>query len=202
MTHRYAWEPVRDAAGDREALLAACGPRRLGRVKRLHPEQQGISLCAQKLCRRLWAELADRPEEDFRIEADENGRPFSPEAPCCLSLSHSGCCVAAAASFDPVGIDLQAIRPISDRLLARYCSEEERAWVAEAQGAERSERAIRLWTMKEAYGKMLGVGIFTASRFNASFEGGRLLTDCAGARFLFPASPEGYLFTVCLPPER
>ena len=74
--------------------------------------------------------------------------------------------------------------------------------MAEAQGAERSERAIRLWTMKEAYGKMLGVGIFTASRFNASFEGGRLLTDCAGARFLFPASPEGYLFTVCLPPER
>ena len=48
---------------------------------------------------------------------------------------------------------------------------------------------------------MLGVGIFTAIRFSASFEGERLLTDCSDARFLFPASPEGYLFTVCLPPE-
>lgn len=201
MAHRYAWEPVRDAAGDRAALLAACGPRRLCRVKRLQKTQQEVSLNAQRLCRRLWAELADRPEEDFRIEADENGRPFSPEAPCCLSLSHSGSCVAAAASFEPVGIDLQAIRPISDRLLARYCSEEERAWAAEAQSAERIERAVRLWTMKEAYGKMLGIGIFTAHRFNASFEGGRLATGYADARFLFPASPEGYLFTVCLPPE-
>lgn len=180
-------------------LIGACGPRRAARLAHLKGARLEASLQAQRLCRSLWAELAGRPEADFRIEEDENGRPFAPEAPGHLSLSHSGSCAAAAVSFRPVGIDLQAIRPISDRVLARLCSAEERGWLEEAR-EERAARAIRLWTMKEAYGKMLGTGIFTPPYFHAAFREGRLLTEYADARFLFPASPEGYLLSVCLKP--
>ena len=201
MANRYAWEPIGDVSMDRETLIAVCGPQRAAHMMRLRGVRQDASLNAQRLCRRLWAELADRSEADFRIDTDNNGRPFSPEAPGFLSLSHSGGYVAAAASFVPVGIDLQALRKVSGRVLARCCTYEERSWIAEAPGAERTVRAVRLWTMKEAYGKMLGKGIFTECRFNASFENGQLLTDCENARFLFPAAPEGFLFTVCFPPE-
>ena len=201
MDHRFACEPLRDVSGDMDALLAACGSRRTAHLARLYGERREASLNAQRLCRSLWAELAARPAEDFRIETDENGRPFAPEAPAYLSLSHSGGYAAAAASFAPVGIDLQALRPVSGRVLARRCSDAERAWISEAPETGRTARAIRLWTMKEAYGKMLGVGIFSsASGFSASFAEGQLLLAYDDARFLLPEAPTGYLLTVCLPP--
>ena len=198
MDHRYAWEPFGDVAADRASLIAQCGPLRAAHLECLKGTRLEASLNAQRLCRRLWAELAGRTVEDFRLEMDKNGRPAASEPPLYLSLSHSGGFAAAAASFCPVGIDLQAIRPISDRVLARCYSDEERAWLSEDREADRTERAIRLWTMKEAYGKMLGVGIFTPPCFHASFEEGQLLPAGADARFLFPTAPEGFLFTVCL----
>lgn len=201
MNFRFAWEPIRDVSEDMDALIGASGPRRSARLKRLKGMRLEASLSAQRLCRRLWAEMAGCQEPQFRIETDVNGRPFAPEAPFYLSLGHSDGFAAAAAADVPVGVDLQVIRPISDRVLIRCCSDEERAWLAEAPERERMERAIRLWTMKEAYGKMLGVGIFNAPRFTASFDGMRLKADYADARFLFPEAPDGFLFTVCLAPE-
>ena len=103
--------------------------------------------------------------------------------------------MAAAIADKPLGIDLQKLRRISDAVLRRYYSSDERSWIIEG---DPTERAVRLWTMKEAYGKMLGIGIFGGVRFYAAFSDGRIVMEYDDAAFLFPDGPEGILFTVCL----
>ena len=90
---------------------------------------------------------------------------------------------------------MQHIRRISDNVLKRFYTPEERLWI---DAGEASERSVRLWTMKEAYGKLLGTGIYGGPRFFAEFEHDRLITRYENTEFLFPEAPEELLFTLCI----
>lgn len=70
------------------------------------------------------------------------------------SLSHSGEFCAAAVSDQSVGIDVETIRPVSQALWQRVCTERERAVLS--QSATPDEDFIRYWTLKEAYFKARG----------------------------------------------
>ncbi|MGM9637789.1 MAG: 4'-phosphopantetheinyl transferase family protein [Eubacteriales bacterium] len=66
-----------------------------------------------------------------------------------FSLSHTPGAVAVGLSNAEIGLDLQAVRPISPAVMVRYL------------GSHESDPRIctRLWTEFEAYGKYLGCGI-------------------------------------------
>ena len=130
------------------------------------------------------------------IQALAPSRIGLPCSPSRISISHSGGYAAAAASWYPVGIDIQQHRPVSETLIRRVCSRNELNWL-NSEPELLLPRFFRLWTMKEAYGKMYGVGIFSERHFYARIENHspvRVYEDCA---FLFPESPEGYALTVC-----
>ncbi|MBR3556375.1 MAG: 4'-phosphopantetheinyl transferase superfamily protein [Oscillospiraceae bacterium] len=167
-------------------------PRAL-RLCRLRGRRLAHSMTAELLCRDLLAEL--QPEGFPALEEDASGKPFLPRCALYVSLSHSGAFAAAAAADTQVGIDLQKLRTIKEGVLRRCFSPAERDWVTAGDG---SERAVRLWTMKEAYGKMTGTGIFRDNLFCAGFDGDCLLARYDGVSFRFPEAPEGYLITVCL----
>lgn len=81
-----------------------------------------------------------------------------------FNLSHSGDYVICAVSEREVGADIQKMQMQGTKRLAnRFFSEEERKLL---QSCDRSEHRLelfyRLWTRKEAYGKLTGEGI-TAS---------------------------------------
>lgn len=193
MVFRCAYGPViADSQPWAELLFGRCDPRAL-RMSRLRGKRLAQSMSAELLCRSLLEEL--RPGESHCLQEDASGKPFLPHCPLFISISHSGGYVAAALADTPLGIDLQEMREIREGVLRRCCSEAERRWIDAGNPAE---RAVRLWTMKEAYGKMTGAGIFRGNRFHAGFEGDRLITRYEGIEFLFPAAPEGYLYTVCL----
>ena len=174
-------------------LLFGRSGNRAIRLSRLRGRPLARSMTGELLCRNLLSELA--PDGDFYPEEDELGKPCLPGSSLYVSISHSGDCVAAAVSDTPVGIDLQELRRISDVVLRRYFSPAERSWI---DGGEPSERAIRLWTMKEAFGKLLGNGIYGGIRFFAEFIDDLIVTEYEDAVFLFPEGPEGMLLTVCL----
>ena len=86
-------------------------------------------------------------------------------APEHFSLQSNGCC---AVSREPVGIDIEEIRPIKIKLCDRVCVDEEKSYVlGDWQGAddglckdpEVTQRFFEIWTGKEAYFKKLGTGI-------------------------------------------
>ena len=193
MVCRCAYGPVIPDARQWGALLFGRSDPRALRLSCLRGVRLAQSMSAELLCRDLLAAL--RPGETHCLEEDESGKPFLPHSPLFVSLSHSGSFVAAAVADRPVGIDLQEKRMIREGVLRRWYSAAERDWI---ENGDTLERAVRLWTMKEAYAKLKGTGIFRGDRFSAGFSGDRLVTRYDDVDFQFPEAPEGYLFTVCL----
>ena len=89
---------------------------------------------------------------------NEHGAPSLSGGPY-FSLSHSKRGIAVAISDEPIGIDIEAIRPLSEGLVQRAMNPQEQAQIAAAANPE--QEFIRLWTRKEAYVKMQGTGIIS-----------------------------------------
>lgn len=172
--------------------------RRIAAMKR--KDSIAASLTGDWLARKLAAELTGCEPAALQIADGLHGKPELPGTPAEISITHSGEYAAAAAALRPVGIDLERLRPLPQTVLLRVCSDEELKWVY-ADPQQTLPRFFRLWTMKEAYGKMKGVGIFAPHPFCARFVQGTLLELYADCLFLFPEAPEGYSISVCIARE-
>lgn len=89
------------------------------------------------------------------LEKEENGAPV-PSAGMYWSLSHKSRYVAAVAAPQPVGIDIERIRPVRDGMAERIAAPEE--W-SQFRGRDRRLAFFRCWTAKEAVLKAETVGI-------------------------------------------
>lgn len=136
------------------------------------PEDRLRSTAAYLLAQQMLAEAGAAPPIVF--SRTERGKPFVAGAPH-FSLSHSGHFVACAVSDRPVGVDIEALRPLRD-LTRRVCTEEEAAFVLE-NGFD-SARFLQIWTAKEAVLKCTGQGLGGDLRRLSVYSGGRL--SCRG----------------------
>jgi 4'-phosphopantetheinyl transferase len=101
----------------------------------------------------------------------EHGRPSLAvddvrRAPPSFSLSHSGDVAVVAVAGEPIGADVEHARPrrYLDAVARRVLRDDEfSSWAALAE-ADRVVAFLRVWTAKEAYLKLLGVGITRALR--------------------------------------
>lgn len=92
------------------------------------------------------------------IEYAEGGKPYIKNYPKLhFNLSHCRRYVAVAIHSSPVGVDIECRRKVSQSLIRRVCSEDERHLIAASQ--EPDMEFLRLWTRKEAYLKYTGTGI-------------------------------------------
>jgi len=93
-----------------------------------------------------------------------------------LSFSHSRDFAAAAMDGAPVGIDVEALRPIADRAAHLFLSSEEEEMLRSCSIAN---RLLHFWCAKEAAWKQLGGSVITLKQVRL-----RLLdTTEAGLRF-------------------
>ena len=89
---------------------------------------------------------------------DERGKPFLPDHPAiCISLAHCRAMVACALDRGAVGVDVEPIRSVRERVLQRSFSEAERELVTHADNPDLT--FTRLWTLKESYVKCIGMGL-------------------------------------------
>ena len=109
----------------------------------------------------LAAGLAPVPSSRLRLGHEPGGRPVVRGAAVHVSLSHGRGVVAAAASTDfPVGVDVEAVRRIPVRDLARrWLRVAEAEWIERREPDERIVAFLWLWTQKEALGKACGRGL-------------------------------------------
>ncbi|MBI3464137.1 MAG: polyketide synthase dehydratase domain-containing protein, partial [Planctomycetes bacterium] len=133
------------------------------------PSQFILGRIAAKDAVRAW--LARQAEGEMLhpativIDTEPNGRPVVRPMPGVatlpqISISHTGGRAIAAASSQPVGIDLESASSPSADLLAEFASGDEIA-VLGGIGDESGDWAgpARLWCAKEAVGKALGTGL-------------------------------------------
>lgn len=120
-----------------------------------------------KDCVRLWASrgsgAAMAHPAAIVIRSDEAGRPFV-NAPAGdilpnVSIAHCETRAIAAAHRDRVGVDIERIADRDDGFLEAVAGAHERQIVNSLSAERRSEWVTRLWSAKEAVGKLLGVGI-------------------------------------------
>ena len=125
-----------------------------------------------------WGEVwgGERPE----IGKTAAGKPYfigCPERH--LSLSHTKSHVLVGLSEQPLGVDVETLRPVKDRLRDRLFTPEEQRDFAFFEG----------WTLREAVYKLTGEGSLWTMRIER--RGGKIVTPFSGVRCRLYDAPEG-----------
>ena len=103
------------------------------------------------------SEKLQEAARDAVILRTDKGKPYFRDLPLEFSVTHSGSTWMCMISKKPCGIDFQLIKPCSYlRIAERFFSEPEYRHIK-----EHGETAFfRLWTKREAFGKLTGGGFF------------------------------------------
>ena len=125
------------------------------------------SWLAQALMRRAAMELGF---EDFKLSRSEAGAPVTDVKGLYVSASHTEGCVVGAASLHPVGIDAEPIASARDKVAQRMFHSSELEWMN--AHPDKAYAFTLLWTLKEAYGKLRGVGLSAAKEVEFHFHNG------------------------------
>lgn len=99
---------------------------------------------------------------EWRILPDANGRPriakSMPQLNFSISYAEPVVAVAVSERF-PVGIDVETVEDTStEDLITAFCCPCERSLLHTGAASQNSRDFVRLWTLKEAYTKLAGLG--------------------------------------------
>ncbi|MCQ2397723.1 MAG: 4'-phosphopantetheinyl transferase superfamily protein [Sphaerochaetaceae bacterium] len=99
-------------------------------------------------------------ENDLTVRQAKNGKPFFPELNGVhFNISHSGNYVVCAVGNEEVGIDVEVRQKDYMKIARNFFTEKEFLWICNAEGSEQDLRFLRMWTLKESYVKMTGMGL-------------------------------------------
>ena len=100
--------------------------------------------------------------DSIEFGVGEKGKPYiiNSEFGIEFNISHAGDYVACAVSDAPVGIDVEHIRNKDISFANRIMTSEERENLIKLEESARTEAFYKLWTIKESYTKLLGLGFF------------------------------------------
>lgn len=134
--------------------------------------------------------------------ADKHGKPyFQGRDELQFNISHSGDIVLCAISDKVIGVDVEKIRSHPEKVVNRVFSERERLQLEASD--DTNLFFFRIWTLKEAYVKTLGVGISYPMK-TVSFELENLSEiKCSNSGYSFfqDIIGEEYIVSICVESE-
>jgi 4'-phosphopantetheinyl transferase len=163
----YAW------VGDHAADIERFSRDLLSDVEQAHLTGYRVRDAAERyvvtrsLVRAVLGERLEIAPRSIQVSRTDTGKPVITQG-VHFNVSHSGDLILMALSdARPVGVDIERKRDVQrvDALLRRWLSDEEQTEFMSLhhRGASASEAFLRLWSLKEARLKALGVGISGAS---------------------------------------
>lgn len=98
--------------------------------------------------------------QDFNIERHHSGKPFIRNGPF-FNISHSGEYLVIAISDAEVGVDIEYCDNVCDinGFAHRFFTFEEQLWLLTSNRPLQKRRFTKLWSLKEAHLKRIGVGL-------------------------------------------
>ena len=128
------------------------------------------TVVGEMLARQAISEWCGTAEESITFEIAEHGKPYAKNLNIEFNISHSADMVVCVVDNNPVGVDIEKIRPVDLNTAKRIFYEEETRYIfgcipnTEDYNHHLNnavlQRFFKLWTKKEAYGKLLGMGLF------------------------------------------
>lgn len=144
-----------------ETMLRLLPPERAQRLLRLKDEEKR----REPLCAYLILLMALMEQYGWRelpeIAVTEHGKPFFPAHPeVHFNLSHTSGAVLVGLSDQPIGVDIEKVRPVSQRAMQRIAK------------AATAEEFFQSWVRREARAKRSGTGISTMMRSESPLQYG------------------------------
>lgn len=154
---------------------------------------------AHALLRETLRPLNIEYSEETPVVKGEYGKPSLAEYPDVhYNLSHADGIAACIVSRRECGIDCESVRKMRPNVMKRAFSEAERRLVEKAPEEKRDFVFTRLWTLKEAYVKMRGIGIgFPLNEAEFDIKNGRIITNLKGCSFRQYIIKGKYIVSVC-----
>lgn len=150
------------------SLMSEEKKRRVDRFR--FEDDKKRTVVGEMLARRAISEWCGVPEESITFEIAEHGKPYAKNLNIEFNISHSANMVVCVVDDKPVGVDIEKIRSIDLNTAKRIFYEEETRYIfgcipnTEDYNHHLNnavlQRFFELWTKKEAYGKLLGMGLF------------------------------------------
>jgi len=118
-------------------------------------------LVGRYLLKTLFGYYLNTKPKDIAVLIDDYGKPYVPEQDIEFNLSHSLEMVVCAVNVGrKIGVDIEKITNNIFELVERFFSPNEAYYIFMQDDKDKNYEAYRLWTMKEAYLKALGKGLF------------------------------------------
>jgi 4'-phosphopantetheinyl transferase len=163
--HLWAWA-LEAAAVELPAHIELLDQQERDRMQGFHfaPDRARYAVAHANLRRILGAYL-HQPAAGLRFYTNGFGKPelhqYDSSSSLHFSLSHSrSIAVLAVANGEPVGVDVEDVKPIEPEVADSHFSASERSQLNQLQGDAWLLGFYRCWTRKEAILKAEGVGLF------------------------------------------
>jgi 4'-phosphopantetheinyl transferase len=178
--------------GSYEALLQPDERQRYGALKVERRRRE--YLVTRALVRCVLSRYYPDAPGDWRFRITAHGKPeLDPPRDLHFNLTNCNGLVACAVAGCRVGVDAEPLSraPAILDLAPRFLAEGEREALSQLDAPKRTDRAISLWTLKEAYVKARGLGLALPLRsFSFAFHAGRvtlaMAPPCDSASWDFP----------------
>lgn len=173
-----------------EKYLPLVSEERQKRIERFRfDKDKTISLFAELLIRNEISRQLDISSGTIEFGYSEHGKPYLMNYPDYhFSVSHSGNCIAFVSGNASIGIDVEQIGDRNLDIAKRFFTENEFEFIKNSK--EPQSLFYQIWTAKEAYVKMLGVGL------SKSFNSFDVLSDELKHHFSHQQISD-YMLTVC-----
>lgn len=157
-------------------------------------KSRALSITAGLLLRHALCLFGD-DIENCEAEADKNGKPFLKNSDVLFSLSHSGDYAACAVSKRAVGVDIQRVTDISERVLQRFCTDNELRAIKQSRNPQLM--AVKIWSLKESYLKASEKSTSQVFKTEFVFDEKRSDFNLNGFSFFMSEEISGYVLTAC-----
>ncbi len=160
------------------SLMSEEKKRRVDRFR--FEDDKKRTVVGEMLARRAISEWCGVPEESIAFEIAEHGKPYAKDLNIEFNISHSADMVVCVVDDKPVGVDIEKIRPVDLNTAKRIFNDEDVHYIFECiPDVEDYNHYLNdavlqcffeLWTKKEAYGKLVGIGLFTETNATATVK--------------------------------
>lgn len=120
---------------------------------------ENMEICSKRFTRSVIGEYLNLDGKSLVICTNEFGKPYLKDYPNVhYNISHKDEIIVCAISNEPIGVDIEVVNSINERVLKRFFSDEEKRYIL-SMVEGRAERFIEVWTQKESYVKWRGRGM-------------------------------------------
>lgn len=130
------------------------------------------------------------------IYYNDYGKPYIKDNNIYFNISHSYDYLIVCTSEYEVGIDIEKIRPVKKELIDYIATENEKEYIY-SEKANIEKRVFEIYTLKEAYFKMLGTGLQDFKSVEFSIANNRVICKTKKIHSSLYYDIDGYVFAIC-----